>query len=251
MPALMYHDVVPPGGEDSSGFPGRDAALYKVSPALFEQQLIAIARAAETPGKTLPPVLTFDDGGVSALRAADALERHGLIGHFFITVDYIGAKGFVGERDVRELHARGHVVGSHSCSHPLRMGHCSWSQLLDEWGRSRAVLGALIAADVTVASVPGGDFSPLVAEAAARTGFTRLFTSEPVSAAKEVSGLRVQGRFTIRRGTDVARAVALARGDGLPCARQRIIWTAKKLTKRVGGARYLELRRCLLGGTLR
>ena len=32
MTALMYHDVVAPGADDASGFPGRDAALYKVTP---------------------------------------------------------------------------------------------------------------------------------------------------------------------------------------------------------------------------
>ena len=36
MTALMYHDVVPHGLEDSSGFPGRDSARYKVTPAQFE-----------------------------------------------------------------------------------------------------------------------------------------------------------------------------------------------------------------------
>ena len=70
-------------------------------------------------------------------------------------------------------------IGSHSCSHPLRMGHCSWPQLLDEWSRSRAILSDIVGADVRDASVPGGDFAPQVAEAAARAGITRLFTSEP------------------------------------------------------------------------
>ena len=36
MTALMYHDVVEAGAQDSSGFPGRDAALYKVTPQTFE-----------------------------------------------------------------------------------------------------------------------------------------------------------------------------------------------------------------------
>ena len=42
IPALMYHDVVPAGAEDTSGFPGRDAALYKVTPELFDTHLEAI-----------------------------------------------------------------------------------------------------------------------------------------------------------------------------------------------------------------
>src|SRR5438067_11261420 len=104
MIALMYHDVVAAGAEDSSGFPGKDAALYKVMPELFESHLRAIDGADVT--------ITFDDGGSSAMRAADALERSGFAGHFFITTNYIGTRGFLGERELRELRARGHVIGS-------------------------------------------------------------------------------------------------------------------------------------------
>src|ERR1041384_5596992 len=113
--ALMYHDVVPAGAEDTSGFPGRDAALYKVTPDQFDAHLRAIGVAG------LPrPTMTFDDGGVAAMRAAEMLERGGFTGHFFITTNYIGTRGFLTALDLRELARRGHTVGSHSCSHPLR-----------------------------------------------------------------------------------------------------------------------------------
>src|SRR5215813_7150493 len=103
-PALMYHDVVPAGEEDSSGFPGRDAALYKVTPELFERHL------ASLPALPAPPALaiTFDDGE-SAMRAAEALERHRRVGHFFVTTNYIGTRGFVTASDICELNRRGHL----------------------------------------------------------------------------------------------------------------------------------------------
>jgi peptidoglycan/xylan/chitin deacetylase (PgdA/CDA1 family) len=241
MLALMYHDIVAAGAEDSSGFPGRDAALYKVTPEQFDAHLSAIAaRAAD-------PIITFDDGGAAAMRAVEALDRHGLRGHFFVTTNFIGTKGFLDETDLRELHRRGHVVGSHSCSHPLRMGHCRWPQLVDEWSRSRAVLSDLLGQAVTVASVPGGDFAPVVAEAAAQAGFTRLFTSEPTRDVKKIGGLELRGRFTIQRWTTAHTVGALAAGAWLPAARQVLVWNAKKATKRLGGARYLHLRKLLLG----
>jgi peptidoglycan/xylan/chitin deacetylase (PgdA/CDA1 family) len=179
--------------------------------------------------------------------AADALERHGFIGHFFITVNYIGTRGFVSEQDLRDLCGRGHVIGSHSCSHPLRMGHCSWPQLLDEWTRSRAGLADILGEEVRVASVPGGDFAPQVAEAAATAGFTRLFTSEPTGEARHAFGLTLLGRFTIQKWTPADTAAALAAGEWLPCARQAVAWNAKKISKRLGGERYLQLRKMLLG----
>jgi peptidoglycan/xylan/chitin deacetylase (PgdA/CDA1 family) len=280
MTALMYHDVVDAGAEDTSGFPGRDAALYKVTPELFASHLDAIAqprtiepalphqpnlsvlrdphdrsvspdppdRSALTAARDVrTPVITFDDGGVSAMRAADLLESHHLVGHFFVTSNYLGARGFLTGRDIRELAARGHIIGSHSCSHPLRMGHCPWTQLRDEWTLSCAILGEVLGEPVDVASVPGGDFAPQVAESAARAGITRLFTSEPTSESRRAFGLTLIGRYTIQRSTAADTVAALAAGDWLPRARQSVLWNAKKVTKRLGGQRYLQLRKLLLG----
>ena len=249
MTVLMYHDIVSLADADTSGFPGRDAALYKVSPGLFEQHLLAIRQCLGTvavPPARAHPVFTFDDGGVSAIRAADALERHRFHGSFFVTVNYIGARGFLGRAHIRELAKRGHTIGSHSCSHPLRMGHCAWPQLLHEWTQSRDALGDIVGQEITAASVPGGDFAPQVAEAAARAGFAVLFTSEPTIEARYSFGLSVRGRFAIQRWTSAATALALAQGDWLPRARQALLWNAKKVTKRLGGDRYLQLRRLLL-----
>jgi len=244
--ALMYHDIVAAGAEDASGFRGRDAARYKVAPGRFDAHLDAIAETLRAPAGHLDVAMTFDDGGVSAMRAADALETRGLAGHFFVTVNYIGTPGFVARSEIAELARRGHVIGSHSCSHPLRMGHCAWPQLVDEWTRSRSTLTDILGEDVSVASVPGGDFAPQVAEAAARAGYVKLFTSEPTQVARHAFGLTLVGRFAIQRWTTAATAAALAAGHWRPCTEQAIVWNAKKLTKRFGGERYLQLRRLLL-----
>src|SRR5262245_49650844 len=116
----MYHDVVPEGAEDTSGFAGPDAAIYKVTPELFDAHLVAIRRVSSPPDpRDLPdlraggmPLFTFDDGGASATQAAERLEAHGYRGHFFVTTDYIGSRGFAGEHDLRDLRRRGHVIGS-------------------------------------------------------------------------------------------------------------------------------------------
>jgi len=74
---------------------------------------------------------------------------------------------------IRDLHQRGHIIGSHSCSHPKRMSFCSRAELLQEWGRSCEILAGILGAPVTVASVPGGFYSRAVAEAAAEAGIPR------------------------------------------------------------------------------
>jgi len=242
--ALMYHDIVAADAEDSSGFPGRDAARYKVTPERFVEHLRALT-ATPWPARS-GPAITFDDGGVGALTAAALLERHGLRGHFLLTANYIGMPGFLDQRDIRDLHARGHVIGSHSCSHPLRMGHCSPARLADEWRTSRDVISRIVGEAVVVASVPGGDYAPAVAEAAARAGFTQLFTSEPTDRLDRAFGLELRGRFTIYQWTLASTVEGLACGRWLPRTRQTLAWNTRKMSKRLAGRRYLQIRKLLL-----
>ena len=73
----MYHDVVRLAPRTRAGFPGRDAALYKVTQQRFEDHLAAAYGDPDPAPPALPPcTITFDDGGVSAMTAADTLERH-------------------------------------------------------------------------------------------------------------------------------------------------------------------------------
>ena len=255
--SLLYHDVVQPGHDDDSGFPGPAAARYKLELSEFDRHLEAIAQAR--PGAPVlvnelddradeeqPWLLTFDDGGSSALTAAHSLARHGWRAHFFVTVDRIGSPSFVDADGVRALAELGHAVGSHSCSHPERMSRCTHEQLLYEWGRSTEVLGKLLGRKVTIASVPAGWYSPRVAQAAAEVGIEALFTSEPVAATRLVDGCRVLGRFTIQRDVPAAHAAAIVAGRRAPRLRQFASWNARKVAKAVGGETYLRLRRYLL-----
>ncbi len=192
-------------------------------------------------------LLTFDDGGASAFGPiADLLETRGWRGHVFVTTDYLGAPGFLDAAQLRELHRRGHVIGSHSCSHPKRMSACSRAQLRDEWRRSCAVLADVLGEAVTAASVPGGYHSRAVAETAAEAGVRVLFTSEPTTRAHTVGGCLVLGRYTVYRGMAAGSAAALAAGRRLARWRQALWWKVKKVAKAVGGQAYLSLREKVL-----
>ncbi|HEY1911254.1 MAG TPA: polysaccharide deacetylase family protein [Vicinamibacterales bacterium] len=246
MTALMYHDVVSERDADGSGFQGRGPALYKVAPEQFSAHLDAILTLTPEASTGRDVVITFDDGGVSGLVAADELERRGLRGHFFITTNYIGTAGFLDASGIRTLAQRGHTIGSHSCSHPLRIGHCEWPQLVAEWTESRAILADIIGTDVRSGSAPGGDFAPPVASAAALAGYDTLFTSEPMTSVDRRFGLTLVGRFAIRRWTKPQTAAGLAAGHLLPVARQALAWKVLKWSKRLGGVHYLRLRQILL-----
>src|SRR5258707_1729352 len=179
---LLYHDVVDRGADDSSGFPGAGAARYKLTPAEFRDHVQAVRGVLQTPPCTVHELrpdedtsarglFTFDDGGRSACTPiADLLDECGWRGHFFITADYLDTPTFVTPAQVRDLHKRGHVIGSHSCSHPRRMSSCTWEELAGEWRRSCAMLADILGEPVKTASVPGGFYSRRVGEAAAHIG---------------------------------------------------------------------------------
>lgn len=260
--ALMYHDVFVEHA-DESGFPGGDAALYKVRNDAFVAQLQAIAASrighvvtAHTmiPGPPPSPnndarplLLTADDGGRSAYtHLAPAFEQHGWRGHFFVATDQIDTPTFLARSQIRELVERGHIVGSHSASHPLRMAKLSDAQLLDEWRRSLDVLTQISGRPVTVASVPGGLYSRAVGEAASRAGIETLFTSEPVSSLGRIDNCRLIGRYSIQSWMKPRLVAAIASGARLPRWRQLAFWNAKKITKAIGGELYLAVRKQLL-----
>ena len=176
-----------------------------------------------------------------ASRIADALERHGWRGHFFVTSSRIDGPGFLQRGTIRDLRRRGHVIGSHSHTHPLRMSHCTEARLRDEWHRSIATLSDVVGEGVTCASVPGGYHSDLVARTAADAGVRFLFTSRPTSRAHRVGDMWVIGRYVLQRSTSAAVAAGDCgrRPDAAPVAgggleRQRSLQAAGRRAVPVG-----------------
>lgn len=244
--ALIYHDLVPAGAPDSAGFPGSLAARYKLDPADFERHLDAIAATGVRVGlasEGADCAMTFDDGGSSALLAAELLEARGWVGQFFVTSGRVGTPGFLTADDVRTLAAAGHAVGSHSHSHPTYMGKLPRAAIADEWRRSREELEALLGTAPSSASVPGGFLARPVIEEAAKAGYTMLMTSEPRSTPQQRGSLTVQGRYTIWATTSPRRAAGYARGAPWARGRLRAEWTVKRAVKTVAPGGYMVLRR--------
>ena len=105
---------------------------------------------------------------------ADRLEARGWRGHCFVSTDAIGTRGFLTAAQIRELDARGHVIGS-----ALRLAPGSFqclrrsAHMREEWSRSRMVLEDLLGHEVEIASVPGGYYSRRVARSGARCRIAR------------------------------------------------------------------------------
>lgn len=238
--SLLFHDVYASDPHES-GFRSRAADRYKLTIPDFEAQLDGLADSWPA-GSPIPVTLTFDDGGASYYTAiAERLEAMGLRGHCFISTDFIGERGFLTAEQIRELDSRGHVIGTHSASHPQRFSALTRADMRTEWFESRQKLEDILGRAITVGSVPGGYFSTDVARAAAGTGLQRLFTSEPTSKPMPFDECTVIGRFTIRRGhpPDMARRLAAA----APWARcgAWMGWNAKALVKPVLGPSYARI----------
>jgi peptidoglycan/xylan/chitin deacetylase (PgdA/CDA1 family) len=264
--SLLFHDVYL-DHPDESGFTSEAANRYKLRLSDFDAQLAGVDAVRSdaplmasamfrlgdgaSPEGTVPFLVTVDDGG-SAFHTciAGRLEQLGWRGHCFVTTDCIGRRGFLTRRQIRELADRGHIIGSHSASHPSRFNALSFSQMVAEWSRSRAVLEEIVGRPVDVGSVPGGFFSPAVGRAARDAGLRVLFTSEPVTRVHDDDGLLIAGRFAIRRGNPHDRGRRLVSARPWRRSLEWASWNAKGLVKPVLGPSYARVAEWLLTARL-
>jgi peptidoglycan/xylan/chitin deacetylase (PgdA/CDA1 family) len=277
--SLLFHDIFL-DNPDESGFVSAAANRYKLTVADFDAQLAGVAAARLEPpilasalehrdnrsvsagpprwrwtqrnpphnsGRITPFAITVDDGGESYYTTvAERLERRGWRGHCFVTTDFVGGRGFLSRIQIRELAERGHVIGSHSASHPARFNTLPFHRIVTEWARSRAALEDIVGQRVDVASVPGGYYSPVVARAACEAGIRVVFTSEPVTRVGTSSGCVVAGRFTIRQGDANDLAGRLVSASSGARAGAWASWNAKGLVRPLLGRSYASIADWLL-----
>ena len=235
---LLFHDVFVTEPAES-GFQSPAADRYKLPVHVFQEHLDHLA---SLPSPVLPFSLTFDDGGESYhTLIADRLERVNWRAHCFVPTDFIGRPGFLTQRQIRELDARGHLIGAHSASHPSRMSACDDAVLRDEWSRSVGVLEDILGHAVRLASVPGGYYSTAVAGAARAAGIRTLFTSEPVTRASVVGDCAIVGRFAIRRYNAPTLSARLVRTAPWTRLAMWTDWNAKALCKPILGPAYMRV----------
>ena len=254
--ALAYHDVFENELFDDKSI-RHHAERYALNRKKFREHLVSIPPQPPGSGVStighfhewenrIPIFLTFDDGALGSFTCvADELEKYNWRGHFLIVSSWIGRAGFMDARQIRELASRGHIIGSHSCSHPERMANLAWKDLEKEWRESCSVLGDVLGEKVRVASVPNGYYSAAVARTAAAAGLEILFNSEPTQSTTLMDGCLVIGRYSIQAG-DAPTLTGALTTEQWPRWRQKLLWDAKKAAKFVGGPAYLAMRTFLL-----
>lgn len=251
---LMYHEVT--DDPKTSGFQRPGALPYTLTRAAFNTHLNAIAGGALRPelvtqltlntngnGTHRHLLLTFDDGGASAMYVADELAKRDWKAHFFIITGRIGERTFLKPADIRTLRSAGHIVGTHSHTHPDIFRGLPRELMTTEWRVSRAILEALLGEPCLSASVPGGDISRLVLESAGEAGIRYLFTSEPLLTPEQIGDTWILGRVILKAGVSAATIRHLVAFRG---------WQRAQLIRRLGGiaralfpplyAQYVRLR---------
>jgi peptidoglycan/xylan/chitin deacetylase (PgdA/CDA1 family) len=231
--SFCHHDVTNDPSE--SGFQRNAATPFKLRPDRFAAHLESIAAGLATPalvtdieltrpGRHL--LLTFDDGGKSALRIGEELTRRGWRGHFFISTSLIGRRTFLDASEIRQLRQGGHLVGSHSHTHPDIYRELEWERMVVEWRQSSDILAQILGEPCLSGAVPGGEISDAVLRSADRAGLRYLFTSEPWLRPRIVGGCWILGRFCAKASTSPEDIAQLARFQG---------WTRKLLVRRIKG----------------
>lgn len=255
--ALIYHDVSSAGddregGADSKSDVDPTENWYTVRGDDFAAHLDAIEAASIPPSLVTEPAgskpvfLTFDDGEESAITTvAPMLEGRGWRGHFFIVTGRIGAPGFVSDDDIRALWSRGHLVGSHSHTHPI-MTELSDGEIREEWRTSRELLEEILNVPVETASIPTGYYRRRVGRLAIESGYRHVFTSEPWLRPRQLNAHRIYGRFSIRRTTTSDSVRALCSFSRTVIARESVGWQSRKALKGLLGPRYETVRRFVI-----
>jgi peptidoglycan/xylan/chitin deacetylase (PgdA/CDA1 family) len=218
---LMYHELETPGRplcHSESGY-----VRYVLSEQNFREQMDWLRKegirglsVSEALSENRPRgiAITFDDGCESDLSiAAPILKEAGFGTTFYITLGFLGQRGYLVARQVRELGDAGFDVGCHSMTH-------AYLNDLDEAGLRREIADAktqledIVGRPVYNFSCPGGRWSADVARVAKEAGYHSVATSRIATNGRSSDSFQL-ARVAVMRGTQLATYQALCEGKTL------------------------------------
>lgn len=225
----MYHDIVSKD-ELISGFQNESAFQYKVEESLFEEHVKALVNMNVS--------FTFDDGGVSFYtKAAPILEKYDKKGIFFISTKYLNTPGFLTSNQVKDLFDRGHIIGSHSHSHPENISLLDEAEIYKEWFESITILREIIKGECVVASIPNGYKSKSVCNIALKAGLKTLYTSTPTTKFYKQRNMTIKGRYVVLNSMTTEDVMKIVSKKGY---RRWLLarWSILKILKKMLGSSY-------------
>ena len=240
---FLYHEVS--NNPNSTGFLRKSNIPYKHKEEDFVKNIEVIKDTQIIPS-TIKDIniksekhkimLTFDDGGKSAMYIADVLEKNNWQAHFFITTSMIGKNTFLNKNNIRDLFERGHVIGSHSHSHPTPFNKLTIREMVEEWSTSINILEQILNTKISCGSIPGGDMDKRTILSAQQSNIKYLFTSEPTNKLWKKNDLTLIGRVCPKVGTKISKVRRLANNRGF--AKEMLIRRIKNFIRFLLGPLY-------------
>lgn len=187
---LMFHDVK------------LKPSRWNTEPRRFEDLMKQITKHKNIKNITI----TIDDAGKGNYEYMLPLfEKFQLRAHIFVPTHFIASEGekspYMTSNQICEFSKLGHVVGSHSHSHPRNISLLSLTQIRDEWSESKNILENIIGKEVDTCSIPGGFYSRSQLKILKELGYKIIFNSVPTYKMHIKDGLELRGRFSIERNT--------------------------------------------------
>jgi len=246
---LMYHEIELAGRALADPDPGY--VRYCVPLDRFRAQLSLIASRGwrgssvsewvdDAAGATPRVVITFDDGcETDLITAVPLLRGHGFNATCYLTVDFLGRRGFLTRAQARELAAAGIDVGCHSMSHAF-LSDIGDAALRREVVDAKHMLEDICGTRVRSFSCPGGRYDARLLPLARGAGYDSVTTSR-VTQNEHASADALLGRVAVMRDTNLDRFEAMIAGEGFRSQqmRERALGFAKTM---LGNALYQKLR---------
>ncbi len=256
--SLMYHDISRKDTNSLNSASNDLETKYVLSFEKFEHQIKELSLLTNPKHivndaldfseneKDNPVLITFDDGKSSNIDAAAILESYGFRGYFFIIASRVGKMGYMSKEEILSLWQRGHIIGTHSLTHPPKISELEYKDILHEWQESTHILSSIIGDKIRAAAVPGGFCSKYVIQAAEECGISILFNSEPVTLIDRYKNISILGRYNINSSDKDNSVLNLVRSKGFEKQKRFLSWNLKKLIKKVLGKYFLPLKHLIM-----
>ena len=238
---FMYHGVIAENAHIPEGRePGAD--LYDIQVKAFEEQLkclsqkgyraTVIEETIEHPEKNI--TLTFDDGELNNFTCAfPILKQSGFPAYFFVTINRIGKKGYMGWEELKELRDSGMIIGSHGVNH-LILTELTDKRIEEELVTSKDVLEQHLKVNVDYFSVPRGFYNERVQQLALKSGYNKILVSTPP---KEPSSFCI-GRLAVKSNWNISRFSQATSGE--TPVEEKITHSLKSVMKNMLGTKVYD-----------
>lgn len=240
---LMYHEVTidPERNKETR----KIAPTYSMTVDKFQDQieyliennyevlslLDIIKDGSDKPNKIY---ITFDDGLIGNYEYAfGILERFKCPATFFIKVDAVGQSRFMTWEHLRELRRHGHLIQSHTMSHPM-LETCTDKKIYEELKRSKKTIEDKIGDNVNCISLPYGSYRTRVLTIAKEIGYNAIFTSQLYGENRK-SLPYVIGRIPIKDNHTLTEFANLTNKNSKYFLKTLMVGQAKLMTKKIIG----------------